>query len=115
MGNQSSVNDGMPEFDIALWGYEREQVDHCLRDLTGRLEDALGRLDSVEVLHQQLCEARVELDQLQRSMEEQPHWSYQVAELLQTAEALRSEAEAAAAGGRAGRADQPRGSMPSAE
>lgn len=102
MSDHVRVADTIPEFDIALWGYDRLQVERCLYDLTGRLEDALGRLDSVEALHQQLCDVQVELDQLRLSLEQQPHWTYQLAEIMQTAEALRGQAEQAAGGSQPG-------------
>jgi hypothetical protein len=42
MSEQSRAVDPIPEFEIALWGYDREQVDRCLYDLIARLEDESG-------------------------------------------------------------------------
>lgn len=81
----------VPQFDIALWGYDREQVEECLMDLAGRLEDALVRLDAAELLHAQLTDAQKELAHLRRNREE-PTWSVQLAEIMKTAEGLRRRA-----------------------
>lgn len=83
----------IPDFDVSLWGYDRQQVERCLLDLTRRLDDALTRLDSIAVLQRQLCDTQIELDQLRLQMEREPHWSYRLAEIMHTAEQLREAAE----------------------
>jgi cell division septum initiation protein DivIVA len=79
-------DDGMPEFDLALWGYHRGQVDRCLEDLSVRLEDALGRLSAVEALHAQLSEVTLELDQLRRSVPERERWAERLAAVMAAAD-----------------------------
>lgn len=83
----------LPDFEVALWGYHRQQVERCLADLTARLEDALSRGDSVPLLQQELCQTRVELDQLRKLMQREPHWSYRLAQIMKKAEQLRQEAQ----------------------
>ncbi|HEY8471500.1 MAG TPA: hypothetical protein VIL37_02560 [Natronosporangium sp.] len=94
MGDRKKKQDGVvPDFDVVLWGYDRRQVQRCLDEMTLRLEDALSKLDSVEVLQQQLSEARLELDQLRLAAEERPTWSHQLSKIMQKAEELRARAE----------------------
>lgn len=87
-------HDGIvPDFDVVLWGYDRQQVQQCLDEMTLRLEDALSKLDSVEVLQSQLSEARLEADQLRLAAEENPSGSHRLSKIMMTAEALRERAE----------------------
>lgn len=98
MGDQTADGGGygaasmIPQFDIALWGYDREQVEECLTDLAVRLDEALGRLTSVELLQAQLYQTQEELDRLRRNSDE-PSWSVQLANIMEAAEQLRGEAE----------------------
>jgi cell division septum initiation protein DivIVA len=89
-------DDGMPEFDLALWGYHRGQVDRCLEDLSVRLEDALGRLSAVEALHAQLSEVTLELDQLRRSVPERERWAERLAAIMAAADGEADEIRARA-------------------
>lgn len=84
--------DLVPDFEIVLWGYHREQVERCLEDMTARLEEALCRLDGVELLQAQLCEAQIEVDLLRRAAEERPSVANRLAALLKSAEELREHA-----------------------
>lgn len=106
----------IPDFEIVLWGYDRGQVERSLDDLSQRLEEALCRLDSVEVLQAQLCEAQQEVDQLRRCAEERPSVANRLAKLLQTAEELharaRQDAAAIRAGGDGATTRSPNGSGP---
>jgi hypothetical protein len=94
----------VPEFDMALWGYDREQVEDCLADLATRLADAERKLSSVELLQAQLYEAQVELDQQRRGGKGQPpSFSEQLAKIMEAAEELRGQAEREAAAARSRR------------
>lgn len=108
MGDRSKQDGIVPDFDVVLWGYDRQQVQQCLDDMTIRLEDALGKLDAVETLQSQLAEARLELDQLRLAAEEHPSWSDRLSKIMMTAEALRERAkqDAEAARARAGDRDR---------
>lgn len=96
----------IPDFEVVLWGYDRGQVERCLVDMTGRLEQALSQLDAVEVLQGQLCETQLEVDQLRLAAEERPSLANRLAEIMKTAEELhlraRQDAEAIRAGARSG-------------
>lgn len=102
MGERNKHDGIVPDFDVVLWGYDRRQVKRCLDDMTLRLEDALSKLDSVEVLQEQLSEARLELDQMRLAAEEHPSWSDRLSKIMMTAEALREQAEQEAEAIRAG-------------
>lgn len=82
----------LPEFDVALWGYDRQQVDQCLADMTTRLEEAFRQLDSVETLQTQLCEAHVEIGQLRMAVEERPGAAERLSKVMFAAEVLRRQA-----------------------
>lgn len=84
--------EAVPEFDVVLWGYDREQVDQCLRDLIERLEVAVGQLGLVETLQAQLCEAQLEIDRLHRRQPQDPSWAPQLASIMAAAEQLRAQA-----------------------
>lgn len=96
MRNRVIQRDAIPDFDVVLWGYDPAQVDRCVRDLTDRLEQAFARLDSVNVLHEQLCEARLELDQLRLSVTRRPSFANRLGAVMERAEQLRIRAEQAA-------------------
>lgn len=83
----------LPEFDVVLWGYDREQVHRCLDDMTVRLEEALRARDSVEVLQADLCEAQVEIEQLRQAAEDQPSAAGRLSKIMSVAEQLRCQAE----------------------
>jgi cell division septum initiation protein DivIVA len=104
MGDRNKQDSLVPEFDIVLWGYDRQQVQQCLDDMTTRLDDALSQRDSVELLQAQLCEARLEIDQLRLAAEENPNAAARLSKIMMTAEELRDRAarEAAATRARAG-------------
>ncbi|MGH3680303.1 MAG: hypothetical protein ACRDT2_08640 [Natronosporangium sp.] len=102
MGDHNGKQGNIPDFEIVLWGYDRGQVERCLDDLSARLEEAFCRLDSVEVLQAELCEAQLEVDQLRRCAEERPSVANRLAKLLQTAEELHTRARQDAAAIRAG-------------
>lgn len=102
MEDRSKQDAIVPDFDVVLWGYDRAQVQRCLDDMTIRLEDALSKLDSVEVLQSQLSEVRVELDQMRMYAEENPSWSDRLSKVMKTAEALREKATQDAEAVRAG-------------
>jgi cell division septum initiation protein DivIVA len=93
MGDRKKHDGIVPDFDVVLWGYDRQQVQRCLDDMTLRLEEALSKLDSVDVLQEQLSEARLEVDQMRLAAEENPSWSDQLSKIMMTAEALRERAE----------------------
>jgi cell division septum initiation protein DivIVA len=99
---KAQVAGHVPDFDIVLWGYDREQVRRCLDDMTVRLEEALGRLDSVEVLQSELCDAQVEIEQLRQAAEEEPSLAGQISKIMSVAEQLRCQAEQDAEAIRAG-------------
>lgn len=102
MGSLESRRE-LPEFDLAVLGYDRRQVKRCLRDLTARLDEALRQLDANLVLRQQLAEARRELEYLRRKPPappigaDDPGWSERIGRILAAAEeeaiAMRAEAE----------------------
>jgi cell division septum initiation protein DivIVA len=102
MGGRNRQDGIVPDFDVVLWGYDRRQVQQCLDDMTIRLEDALSKLDSVEVLQEQLSEARLELDQMRLAADENPSWSDRLSKIMATAEALREQAEQEAGAAKAG-------------
>lgn len=88
-------NGSNTEFDIALWGYDRRQVDRCLDELTRQLEEALGQLQLVDDLQTQLYHAQLEIERLRHQQpDEQPPWSEQLATIMATAEHLREQAAA---------------------
>jgi hypothetical protein len=110
MGDRSKQDGIVPDFDVVLWGYDRQQVQRCLDDMTIRLERAFSQLDSVKVLQSQLAQARLELDQMRLAAEENPSWSDRLSKIMMTAEALRVRAEqdagavhAGAGGGKRGK------------
>jgi hypothetical protein len=109
MGERNKQDGIVPDFDIVLWGYDKRQVQQCLDDMTIRLEDALSKLDSVDVLQEQLSEARLELDQMRLAAEENPSWSDRLSKIMMTAEALRERAEQDARAIRAGGAPAEKG------
>lgn len=84
--------DTTSEFDLALWGYDRNQVDRCLEDLTARLEEALSQLTLVEALQVQLGQARLELDQLRQRQVADPVWNERLATIMAAAEQLWDQA-----------------------
>lgn len=88
------------EFDVALWGYDRRQVERCLRHLSERLTEADAELARVHQLRTQLYEAQWELDQLRRDAQQRSAWSDRLAEVMATAEQLRARAEQDAAAAR---------------
>jgi hypothetical protein len=92
----------VPDFEIALWGYHRRQVDRCLADLTVRLELAHRQLDAVDLLQAQLCEAHLEIDQLRRAAEDRPSVANQLSLIMKTAEGLYEQAQREAEAVRAG-------------
>jgi hypothetical protein len=102
MGARKKQDGIVPDFDVVLWGYDRRQVQRCLDDMTLRLEDALRKLDAVNVLQAQLFAARLELDEMRRAAEEHPTWSGRLSKIMKTAEALRERAEREAAAIHAG-------------
>lgn len=97
MSDRDDGNRYIPDFDVTLWGYDRGQVERCLEDLVGRLEQALVQLDAVDVLHSQLCDAHVEIDQLRFStearIEDETSWGGRLSEIMAAAEELRARAE----------------------
>jgi len=98
MGSHDGKRRQVPDFEIALLGYDRRQVERCLADMADRLEVALAKLDSLELLQAQLCEAYLEIDQLRLAAEERPSVANRISKLMMTAEDLyaraRQEAEA---------------------
>jgi len=92
----------LPDFEIALWGYHRRQVDECLTDLTVRLELAHRQLDAVDLLQAQLCEAHLEIDQLRQAAEERPSVANRLSLIMKTAEGLYERAQREAEAVRAG-------------
>jgi cell division septum initiation protein DivIVA len=91
-GKQQAAGN-LPDFDIVLWGYDRDQVHRCLDDMTVRLEEALGQRDSVEVLQSQLCEAQLEIEQLRQAAEDEPSLVGRISKIMSVAEELRCQAE----------------------
>jgi cell division septum initiation protein DivIVA len=102
MGDRSKQDGLVPDFDVVLWGYDRQQVQQCLDDMTVRLEEALSQRDAFEVLQSQLSEARLELDQLRLAAEEKPSWSDRLSKIMMTAEALHERAKQDADAARTG-------------
>lgn len=102
MGPLDSPRRELPEFDLALLGYDRRQVKRCLRELTTRLDEALRQLDANLILRQQLAEAQRELEYLRRKPptplgSTDPDWSERIGRILAAAEeealAIRADAE----------------------
>ncbi len=95
--------DELARFDLAVLGYDRRQVQQCLRDLTNRLEEALRQLDATLILRQQLAKARQEVEYLRKNPPPPPRdvpdpkWAERIGRILEAAEeqatALRAEAE----------------------
>lgn len=90
----------LQNFEVALLGYDRQQVEQYLEDVTARLREALYGLDAKALLHQQLYEACCEVDRLQgrgRTPTEDLPWPDRISQILEIAEehaaALRSEAK----------------------
>jgi cell division septum initiation protein DivIVA len=92
MGERNKQDSLVPDFDVVLWGYDRQQVRQCLDDMTARLEEALSQRDAVELLQAELCEARLEIEQLQREAEENPTAANRLSKIMMTAEELRNQA-----------------------
>lgn len=102
MSDRAERPDLVPDFEIVLWGYDRREVDRCLVDMTARLEEALCRLDSMEMLAAQLTEAQLEIDQLRRSAEQRPSVANRISLILKSAEELHDQARQRAATVRTG-------------
>lgn len=102
MGDHDGKRRLVPDFEIALWGYDRGQVERCLADMVDRLEVALAQLDALEQLQAQLCEAHLEIDQLRSAAEQRPSVANRISSLMMIAEELyeqaRREAEAVRTG-----------------
>lgn len=92
MSDRNGKSDLVPDFEIVLWGYDRQQVERCLEDMTARLEEALCQLDGKEQLQAQLCDTQIEVDQLRQAAEERPSVANRLAALLKSAEELREQA-----------------------
>jgi hypothetical protein len=101
MDERSRRYDLLPDFDIVLWGYDRQQVRQCLNDMATRLGEALGELGAVEPLQAELCEARVEVERLRRAAEQDPDTADRLSKIMATAEELRDRAARDAAAIRA--------------
>jgi hypothetical protein len=86
----------LPDFDLALRGYHRRQVERCVHDLSARLEAALSQLDAVEVLQAKLCEAEVEIEHLRQEIAARdagdPPYAARLAKIMEEAERLRVKA-----------------------
>jgi chromosome segregation ATPase len=86
----------LPDFDLALRGYHRRQVERCVHDLSARLEAALSQLDAVEVLQAKLSEAEVEIEQLRHELASRdaadPPYAARLAKIMEEAERLRVKA-----------------------
>lgn len=104
VGKKKPGDDVVPDFEIVLWGYDPGQVDRCLREMSVRLDEALSRLESVNLLHEQLTRARLELDQLRVAAARRPSFTNRLAAVMEHAERLRSQAERAAQGAGSGHA-----------
>jgi cell division septum initiation protein DivIVA len=105
MGEKTNQDGLVPDFDIVLWGYDRQQVRQCLDDMTARLEEALSQRDAVELLQAELCEARLEIEQLRLAAEENPTAADRLSKIMMTAEELRTRAARDAEAIRAGTAE----------
>jgi cell division septum initiation protein DivIVA len=92
MGDRNKQDSLVPDFDIVLWGYDRQQVRLCLDDMTARLEELLSQRDAVELLQAQLCEARVEIEQLRQAAEENPTAADRLSKIMMRAEELHNQA-----------------------
>jgi cell division septum initiation protein DivIVA len=102
MADRSKQDNLLPDFEVVLWGYDRQQVRQCLDDMTARLEEALSQRDAVELLQAQLCEARLEIEQLRLAAEENPTAADRLSKIMMTAEELRNQAARDAEAIRAG-------------
>jgi cell division septum initiation protein DivIVA len=96
------------DFDIALRGYDRRQVDRCLDQLTSQLDEAVSQLETVEVLQAQLCQAQVEIEQLRHYARDNVPWSERLGTIMAAAEQLwrRAAQDADAIRAHGGVADQ---------
>lgn len=89
---RDGVGQSEPQFDVTVWGYDRQQVDQTLQDLAARLADADRQLQSVRQLRAQLAQAQWEIERLRERAEHPPGWSHRLAEIMATAEQLRDQA-----------------------
>lgn len=86
-------------FDIALWGYDRRQVDRYLDDLTAQLVEVTNQLQTVDALQAQLVEANAEIGELRLAAETNPAFAERLSGIMHAAEQLwRRAADAGAAG-----------------
>jgi cell division septum initiation protein DivIVA len=92
MGEKNNQDGLVPDFDVVLWGYDRQQVRQCLDDMTVRLEQALSQRDAVDLLQAELCEARLEIERLRQAADESPTAAARLSKIMMTAEELRERA-----------------------
>lgn len=92
--------DDESNFDLALLGYNRRQVDHHLDELEQRMDDAAVAFDAAITLQNELNAAHAEIRRLRRARLEFPdgrELGDQITRILQTAEeqaaAIRAQAE----------------------
>lgn len=103
MGGHRKGKGKEPGFDIALWGYDRRQVDRCLDDLTAQLEEVVSQLHAVDALQAQLVQANAEIGELRLAAEAQPPFSERLSGIMAAAEQLWRRAAEAGEGEHAGR------------
>jgi len=82
----------LPNFDLAVLGYDRRQVDKYLAELTDQLAEATQQLDVVAILYAELCQAQLENDRLRRQAGHDPAWAEQLSTIMAAAEQLWSQA-----------------------
>lgn len=90
----------MLDFDVALLGYNRRQVDQHIEKLHRRLSDAMVTFDSAIALQNELNATRDEVDKLRKvanNYDQHYRLGEQITEILMLAEeqaaAIRAEAE----------------------
>lgn len=88
MGGRRKGKREEPNFDIALWGYDRGQVDRCLDRLTAQLEEAGDLRGTVDALQSQLARAHSEIGELRLAAEVNPPIADRLAGIMHAAEQL---------------------------
>lgn len=102
MGGRRKGRGTEPNFDIALWGYDRRQVDSCLSQLTTQLEEAGDLLGTVDALQAQLAQAHSEIGELRLAAQVHPPIADRLAGIMHAAEELRRQAAGAGNGEHSG-------------
>lgn len=109
MGGRGKGRDDQVDFDIALWGYDRRQVDRYIDDLTAQLAEAWSQLDTMDVLQAHLAQAHAQIGELRLTATAPPGFAERLSEIMHAAEQLWRQAADAGGGDHP---DRPVGAAP---